>query len=299
METSSFEKLGTTRPAVRAALSSLVDYAGLFPPAQLAMGPAVTEYASSRRGPFAWMLGRFIVPASRIGELASFLPPEEPPFSLSVICDTGWDARHLAALREDSSRLRIDALEIPAAPNAIEQTAASLRANGLADLPAYIEWPREADWTRELPVVMRRLSEHRFGAKIRCGGVVDSAFPSPDEIAAFIAAATAHDIPYKATAGLHHPIRHLNVQSGFVMHGFLNVLFAAVFAREGLPQDEVSECLACEDPRQFHLEAHELHWNGRTARAQAIDAARRKGFVSYGSCSFAEPTEDLQTLGIL
>ena len=299
METSSFERLENTRPAVRAALSRLVDYAGLFPPAQFAMAPAVAEYAEARRGPFAWILGRFIVPASRIGELASLLPPEEPTFALSVICDAGWDARELALLRADSSRLRIEALEIPAVPSAIEDTGALLSANGLDDLPTYVEWPREGDWKRDLHVVMRRLSEHRMGAKIRCGGVVESAFPSPDDLAAFIAAAGEHDIPFKATAGLHHPIRHFNVPSGFVMHGFLNVLFAAVFAREGLPHNEVTECLADEDPRQFRLDAHELRWNGRTARVQAIDAARHKGFVGYGSCSFAEPTEDLQTLGML
>ena len=62
----------TTSAPVRAAFESLIDYAGLFPPAALPMAGAVAEYAEALRGEHAWMLGRFIVPASRIAELGDF-----------------------------------------------------------------------------------------------------------------------------------------------------------------------------------------------------------------------------------
>ena len=48
---------------------SVVDYAGLFPPAGLDMRAAVGNYARYAAGPWAWALGRFIVPVSRLEEL--------------------------------------------------------------------------------------------------------------------------------------------------------------------------------------------------------------------------------------
>ena len=57
---------GSSRPLLR---WGLIDYAGLFPPAALAMDDAVGRYARpTGAGRDAWMLGRFIVPASRLGE---------------------------------------------------------------------------------------------------------------------------------------------------------------------------------------------------------------------------------------
>jgi hypothetical protein len=56
-------------PSAEALLADLVDYAGLFPPAGQSMTEAVHCYARYRRSADAWMLGRFIVPASRLDEL--------------------------------------------------------------------------------------------------------------------------------------------------------------------------------------------------------------------------------------
>ena len=57
----------------RALLSGMVDYAGLFPPAQLPLEKAVREYAVHLGGAEAWMLGRFIIPAQRLEELEPYL----------------------------------------------------------------------------------------------------------------------------------------------------------------------------------------------------------------------------------
>ena len=48
----------------RALLSELFDYAGLFPPARLDLDTAVRNYACYLDEPEAWMLSRFVVPAS-------------------------------------------------------------------------------------------------------------------------------------------------------------------------------------------------------------------------------------------
>ena len=57
----------------RALLSGMVDYAGLFPPAQLPLEKAVREYAVHLGGAEAWVLGRFIIPAQRLEELEPHL----------------------------------------------------------------------------------------------------------------------------------------------------------------------------------------------------------------------------------
>ena len=55
---------------LRSLLTGLVDYAGLFPPAELAMAQAVEKYASYRKGAHTWMLGRFVLPVPRLEEFA-------------------------------------------------------------------------------------------------------------------------------------------------------------------------------------------------------------------------------------
>lgn len=309
----------TAAAAARAAFTQLIDYAGLFPPAKLDMAPALTEYAECREGPYAWMLGRFIVPASRIPELLGCLPEGEA-LPLSVIVDAPSQALQwlpgvqrmladLASLRGRQERVRIESLELALAPLAsqrdtydapIGQFAAALKQAGLDGLPAFVEIPRDARWKSELATALFALSRHRLGAKLRCGGVVPQAFPDPGEVADFMHAAIAqHEVPMKATAGLHHPVRHLDHELGVPMHGFLNLLTAAAFARKGMDRAELLGILACEDPHRFRLGERGLEWEGAYADVDDLRAMRAQAFVSYGSCSFSEPTSDLRELGIL
>jgi hypothetical protein len=305
--------------AVRAAFAQLIDYAGLFPPAQLDMAPALAEYSQARQGAFAWMLGRFIVPASRISELLAALPPGEP-LPLSVIIDAGTDPRtwlarvqetlgKLASLRTDERRVRIETLEVALPPLAtqretydatIGQFAAALKQAHLNALPAYVEIPHDERWKHELEGALFALSRHGLRAKLRCGGALPEAFPSANDVAIFICAAIGqHNLPMKATAGLHHPIRHLDHQTGATMHGFLNVLAAAAFARKGMPPSDVLGVVSCEDPHHFRFSESGLEWEREQLHVDDLQATREDSFISYGSCSFSEPTSDLQALGIL
>lgn len=293
------ETSATPQTAVRAAFSALIDYAGLFPPAGLNMADAVAEYAAARGGAHAWMLGRFIVPSSRLRELLDALPAAEPAFPLSVICDRGFSAPLLAGIRAKETRVRIEALEIPAEPQSIDARADALCAARLGDLPAYVEWPRGEAWMQDLDSVMRQLHDSGLGAKLRCGGVTQEHFPQAEDIAAFIASAAASNVPYKATAGLHHPIRHFNAESGLLMHGFMNVLFASVLACQGASKEELTAYLLREDAASVRFDDDCFQWGDRRVDCAAIQSARLQAFVSYGSCSFDEPVEDLQALGVL
>ncbi len=279
----------------------LIDYAGLFPPAKLAMDPAVEEYLHERDGRFAPMLGRFIVPASRIDELLAVLTQ---PIPVSVIVDAGTDPRtwmanassigeRLAALRSGETRISIDVLEVPLPPllslresydASIGQWAMIAERYGLRDLPAFVEIPRDARYAEQLPGAIAALARYGLGAKVRCGSV-DGDAPSPETLARFIALSAEESVPFKATAGLHHPVRHYNGAAGYTMHGFLNVLAAAARAHDGI--DEVERILAAENDAAFR------------ALTPAEVAAGRARFISYGSCSFSEPVEDLIALGLL
>jgi hypothetical protein len=84
------------------------------------------------------------------------------------------------------------------------------------------------------------------------------------------------------------------------MHGFLNLLAAAVLAHsEGLGEAELEAILAEEDPDAFTVDRGGLAVHGHRAGAGAIAAARAELFVAYGSCSFSEPVEDLKVFGVL
>lgn len=308
----------------RALFEGLIDYAGLFPPAGLEMQRAAEEYGSLRAGPWSWICGRFIVPASRAFELVEQLEDLADggtiePYRLSAIVDAGNDSRawlanatnalaSLVKLGAEGLPARVEALEVPVPPAiaardtydpVIGQFGMMAQNAGLRELPIYIEIPRTQRWAELLPGAMGALARAKFGAKIRCGGVTAEAFPSSEELAAFLRAALEENVAFKATAGLHHPVRHRDAQTGFTMHGFLNILAATIFIRDGLLDDEVVEILEERDEKAFVLAPDSFSWRHRNASLHQIQVARSSGFVSYGSCSIEEPVQDLIALGML
>jgi hypothetical protein len=117
--------------------------------------------------------------------------------------------------------------------------------------------------------------------------------PSPEVLADFLCSAAAMRKPFKATAGLHHPMRSTT------MHGFLNVFAAATFAWSGMDRAIVGEVLADMDATAFTFEDDGLRWRGRVASVALIEEARRDFAHSFGSCSFEEPVDDLRAMGLL
>lgn len=288
----------TASPPIAAAFSSFVDYAGLFPPAELALADAAAEYDAARAGSYAWMLGRFVVPASRTAAAAAAIAR---PAALAVIADRPLD--ELVGLRENGMaalEIALPALRVARdtydAP--IGQFAAMRAKLKLDDLPAYVEVPRDARWREELVGVSRSLARHRLYAKIRCGGATADAFPTCGEMAWFLRAMAEEGVAFKATAGLHHPVRRVDPQTGFHMHGFVNLLVASLLTLQG-EGGAVEDALADEDAGAFAFEGADLRWRSYRFDAAQIARARGRGFVGYGSCSFAEPVEDLTTMHVL
>ena len=274
--------------ARRALLERLIDHAALFPPASMDMPDALEADRRARASEHAWMLDRFICPASRLGELPAGAP------RLSVVLD-GGEGDLEAVAEAVAAGLEVELVEGRIDVEWIPDTQALLRSK-LPEVQAYWELPPGRGLRGEVAAVL----EAGAGAKIRCGGVTADAFPPVEAVAAFVAACRDAGVRFKATAGLHHPIRAVEPKTGFHMHGFLNLLAAAVFAHsEGLGEEELASLLAEEDPAAFTVDADGLAVHGHRADAAAIAAARAELFTAYGSCSFTEPVEDLISLRVL
>jgi hypothetical protein len=300
------------KESVRILLDELIDYAGLFPPAGLEMRPAVENYAAYLRGDYAWMLGRFIVPVARLGEFeeasSELLPRGNPvyPWRLSVLAggDLAADLKTIIAFNrwhatdENAGAAVVDTLELKAdASDAIERASWLLPRT----LTAYFEIPLN----RNLENLLDALAARGRRAKVRTGGVTEQAFPSPAELAQFISACAARQVAFKATAGLHHPLRashRLTYEpdsASATMHGFLNVFLAAAFARFGLPEEGVRELLEEASHDAFAFDDEGVRWRGHQLTLQRLAVARGQFAAAFGSCSFEEPVEDLKRIGLL
>lgn len=304
--------------APHTAFRSLVDYAGIFPPAALALESALDDYLLARSGPNGWMLGRFIVPASRLDELVTVVRRKDPavPIAVSAIVDSASDPRRwfgtaqerlaaVALIRSTVPQLSVEALETRLPPLAtqrdtydatIGQLAALASQAGLRDLPIAVEIPHDDRWEAMMPLALGALGRARLGAKLRCGGGEPHETPSVPAVAAFINSAKVEGTWFKATAGLHHPVRHLRKDGG-VMHGFLNLLAAAALAGD-LDRSMLEQVIAEESPDAFGIDAEGLAWRDQRVANDRL-AAARSFFRGYGSCSFSEPIQDLVALRLL
>jgi hypothetical protein len=299
--------LVVTSGAARALLAGLVDFAGLVPPAALGMDEAVAEYARWRRAPEAFMLGRFVAPAARLVELGAAGEAHLPvagtgdPWRVSALlgADTHGDAARVESWNASrAGRAVVDAVELKAAsPAEADESLDALPAG----LTAFVEVPLDENLEGLLATLGRRGAR----AKIRTGGVVAEAIPDAADVARFIAACAAAGVAWKATAGLHHPLRaeraltYEAASPRAVMHGFLNVFAAAAFARAGASPAELEAVLREPEAQAFRFDGEGLAWRQRRATTPELAAARRDFAVSFGSCSFAEPVAELHALGVL
>ncbi len=304
--------------ARRVLFAGLIDYAGLFPPASLDMNAAVAEYRAARSGPHSWMLARFICPASRLEELTGALTATmttgEPGWPISVVLDGDlaravslaqmFDAHMGNAAEVVFAEVRLQPDGGPGPADVAHQTA--IAATSISPTAAaFLEIPRTDDWEAEIPATTAAIAAagsklgRTIGAKFRCGGTDPTAFPSTRQIARFLTSCRTAGIPYKATAGLHHPVRHHDPEVDVMAHGFLNVLAASALSDGGAGEDVLVDVLEDTDLNAFTLTRAGLQWRERRIPVTTIKSVREGQFPSYGSCSFDEPVADLIALGML
>jgi hypothetical protein len=295
--------------AIDALLSGLVDYAGLFPPASENMRTAVENYAAYRDGADSAALGRFIIPLARLGELEDeardVLPRgvRSAPWKISVLVAgdlrtaseemLGFNKRHSAGAAEGHAVIDVVELKTTDATDIERQRAA---------LPTVFTTYFEIPVAANMSSLAATVASVGARAKIRTGGVTPDAFPSSREITDFMAACHRHSVPFKATAGLHHPVRghyRLTYDAGSAtgfMFGFLNVFIAAAVVQSGERIEVARAVLEESDPAAFAFTDDLITWREMRLEVDQIVALRSRFAISFGSCSFREPLDELAAL---
>jgi hypothetical protein len=300
-------------------LRGLIDYAGLFPPAELGMAATVANYRQYLGESHAWMLGRLIVPAQRLVEFEEAarelgLRGSNPPWRLSALVPASSNGTAfslgLQSIREFNARQRdsgqplawVDTIE-GKADSAAEIDEAVGRV--AADFELFLELPAEQG-----PRWIEYLANSHPGAraKIRTGGVTAAGIPPVEQVARFLLAAVKNQVGFKATAGLHHPLRgeypltYRADSPRAVMHGFLNLFVAACAITAGFgDESQVTRILRATraEPSLFQFHSDRITFQDLVIPAVAVEQTRSAWALSFGSCSFCEPVDDLHACGFL
>lgn len=289
-----------------ALLAGLVDDAGLFPPTSLTMPDAVDRHRADLAQGSPVLTHRFLCPVSRVGQLRAQLRADDS-FRLALIADTGVAGLAPAVAAIDGTpETALASVEFPLTRVAETRPAAALRAAldaveeavaaaGVADTaPLFVEPAAlsDVDGVKALVAAIAADDSARpLGVKLRCGGITPELFPTPEMLASAILAAASAGVQVKATAGLHHAVRHTDPETGFVHHGFLNLLVAVADAVAGADLGTVAGTLSVTDPAALLVRVADLD--------ESSVAATRRAFASYGSCSTSEPVAEAKQLGLL
>jgi hypothetical protein len=284
-------------PILRTLLGSAIDYAGLFPPASHAMSTAIREYGEILESDDRWALGRFVIPAAKLGD---FRDLKGGGWRLAAIAgnDLARDIESITKFNTHQDGATVDTVEFRAiTPDALREAIHQIPAG----FHRYAEWPLSAD-PGPFVAAVREPGVH---AKFRTGGIVEDAFPEANMLLGHLAAVIEAGVPFKCTAGLHHPVRgqyrltYERASAQGKMYGFLNVMLASASLQKGLGIDAARSILLEEDPGAFYFDQRAIQWNKVTFDGEDLERLRGSGFESFGSCSFREPVDELNNLSRL
>jgi hypothetical protein len=300
--------------SLRTLLANSIDYAGMFPPCSLGLDQALRNQAKYVRSPDASMLGAFVLSTEQFDATRQLLGQFDSQHPLRVAAlgpKTASADAFLEALEEADAAIRalsrhnVDLVSISHLemflPDGVDIALLQDVRSILGDLPAF--WEAPPDRAEQTIALLARFNSDAdlatFGYKLRTGGVTADAFPTAMQIAKALVTPATHQLPIKFTAGLHHPLRQYRDEVQTKMHGFLNVLGAAVLAAEHRwDAHQTSIMLEDENVDSFSFTDDFFAW-----REWRIDTKRlqyrREFVVSFGSCSFDEPRDDLRALKLL
>jgi len=296
-------------------LDKLIDYAGLFPPAKLEIEPSLKNYAEYIKSTDKWMMSQFIIPVSRLDEIPTGLMKkysENFPLRLSLIsgdiCNDIATVNKFIKMNNNSTiftgyESRISDLAM-FSQNLLDVQKLGQDQN--LNFESFYEVSPNDSWINQMNEVVSIISafnaryEAGVGFKLRCGGVEANMFPPADNIAQAILACRDASVSMKFTAGLHHPVRHYSESVKTKMYGFFNIFIGGMIADKfNLEADALTTILLDENPENFTFDDNGLHWKTYSISSLEIQNYRQEAFISFGSCSFNEPREDLQQLGLL
>jgi len=300
--------------SLRALLAHSIDYAGMFPPCSLGLDPALRNQAEYVLSPDEWMLGACVLPAEQFDATKQLLSQfdAQHPLRIAALGPKTASANAFLEALDDAdaatrslSRHNVDLISISHLemflPKDVDVASLNEARSIVGDLPVF--WEAPPDRVEQTIALLSEFNSDAdsptFGYKLRTGGVTEDAFPTSMQIAKALVTPATHQLPLKFTAGLHHPLRQYREEVETKMHGFLNVLGAAVLAAEHRWDTKQTAIMLDEENADSFSFTDDFfawrEWRIDTKRLQY----RRRFVVSFGSCSFDEPRDDLRALNLL
>ena len=320
-----------TPKSLEALLKRLIDYAGLFPPASLPLDQAFKNFIEYTSGDYNWMLSSFITPAKKLDELTQLIQGANTagPLRFSIL-GTGGDTvddfndsfkNDIEAwkkfLTDNEGKVKTKFYEVKLPQELIAsqdsgdigdfvETVSSNVADSIGkDTILFFEATPGSEWRTDISAAIEGIKIHDIdiyntGFKLRTGGTNAADFPLPEVVAFTIRECLNRQIALKFTAGLHHPFRHRDEEFRKRIHGFINIFAAGAIAiRHNISEYELINILEEEDPATFEFTDEYFSWDKYRVTAEDIKYSREALTISFGSCSFTEPIEDLQKLNLL
>ena len=292
--------------SLKVLLATIVDYAGLFPPAKLSLQDAIANYLKYSQFSDNWLLGNFVIPISRLTELEALLVNRYSenkllkPCSISVILSENWELE-LKQVQAFNSRNKIKITAVEFKPLSLDEIQQAIN-HLLKGIETFWEIPLEENLENYLAV----LKEKKVAAKIRTGGLSAESFPDLERLCKFIFTSAEAQVPFKATAGLHHALAgnygvNYEEQSFSVnMQGFLNLsILAALVYGQRVTRKEALTILQESAIANFEFQEENITWQNHHLNLAELEKSRKCFFRSFGSCSFQEPLDELRGLQLL
>lgn len=319
------------RSGLKYFMTRIIDYAGMYPPANLSFYQAFKLFLEYQHMADSWMMDRFVFPIREAENLLHFrdvlrshgksikftVLPVYNDSPKTFLDDFKTDFAKLKAITSSiQARFELDFFEFKlpfSLKNALQNEVYPFFDSFLAiiDSPAgkkpqvFVEMHKlDGDWQYGMDRFTNMLTyypvRNSIGFKLRCGGITSDSFPEVSMIAAAIHLCRQKELPMKFTAGLHHPLSHFNSSLNTRMYGFFNVLGAAVLSHTHLLSIKELETLIVEERvDQFSFADQGMKWRDYVVNTEQIKQAREQFCLGYGSCSFDEPRQDLRSLQLL
>lgn len=312
-------------------MTQIIDYAGLFPPAKLELEEAFKNYIEYKNSDYKWILSRFICPANQLSNLENLIKKNcivNNDINFSVLGRSGYntidfkknldeDLYYWKGFSSNSSGINHTNLFEVKLPDELITLHDQKKNSELIDYifesverqiphPVFIffEVHSGSEWKKNICGLIEGIKIHNdknnnSGFKFRTGGIEPNSFPTPGQIAFCIRECVDREIPMKCTAGLHHPFRRYDKNINVMMHGFINVFAAGIIAlRHNITDTGLENILSDEDHNNFIFKEDYFSWKDWKVSIADIEFARKELMISFGSCSFDEPINDLKSFNI-
>ena len=289
----------STQPATASGtlFDALFDDAAMFPPGNASAVEAVTLHGDYRMGPHAGRIGPLVVADDALGKVERATASAGiGPLDVSVVASAG--AGSLTGLADRMITHPLDELTVVSAEIALRDldnlpgaTRRVVAATGELppEITVYVELPDAAGWQE----AAEQVEAAGLLGKLRTGGAVPQAFPSPERLAKRLSVLVELDLSFKLTAGLHHALPTVvrTSEGRLPQHGLVAVIAALHALIEGESVATAAELLRADDPDAVVAVVRDLD--------EPAAAALRRRLRSVGCCGVLDPLRELGRLHLL